>query len=99
MVGSQEKKMSDNNVKAFPTHEQIEARAYEIFEERGSIAGDDVSHWLEAEQELSQAATETAEIPAATELRDTRPKAEPRIVDSPISAPNVTGTRSRATVA
>jgi hypothetical protein len=84
--------------KAFPTHEQIAVRAYEIFEERGSIAGDEVSHWLEAEQELSQV-SEAAEISVATELRDIRAKAEPRIVDSPISAPNVPGTRSRATVA
>jgi DUF2934 family protein len=88
-----------SEAKASPTHEQIAARAYEIFEERGAVAGDDVSHWLEAEQELSQSAIETAEISAATELRDARSKAEPRIVDSPISAPNVTGTRSRATVA
>jgi len=90
--------MSENNVKASPTHEQIEARAYEIFEQRGAIAGDDVSHWLEAEQELSQAA-EAIEMSAATELRDSRTKAEPKIVDSPISGPNVTGLRSRATVA
>ena len=87
-----------SEAKASPTHEQIAARAYEIFEERGAVAGDDVSHWLEAEQQLSQAAIETAEI-SVTELRDSRSKAEPRIVDSPISAPNVTGTRSRATVA
>ncbi len=90
--------MSEATRKDAPTHEQIAARAYEIFEERGSIAGDDVSHWLEAEQELSQAA-DTAEISAVTDARETRSKAEPRIVDSPISAPNVTGTRSRATVA
>ena len=90
--------MSEINATGSPTHEQIAVRAYEIFEERGSIAGDDVSHWLEAEQELSQV-SETAEISAATELRDSRLKAEPKIVDSPIAAPNVTALRSRATVA
>jgi hypothetical protein len=87
-----------SEAKASPTHEQIAVRAYEIFEERGAIAGDDVSHWLEAEQELS-GASQTGEIGESAEVRDARPKAEPRIVDSPISAPNVTGTRSRATVA
>jgi hypothetical protein len=95
MFAREERKMSENNAKGSPTHEQVAVRAYEIFEERGSVAGDDVSQWLEAEQELSRA----AEISAATELRDSRSKSEPRIVDSPISAPNVTGTRSRATVA
>jgi Protein of unknown function (DUF2934) len=81
-----------------PTHEEIATRAYEIFEERGAIAGDDVSHWLEAEQELS-GASQAGEIGESSELHESRSKAEPKIVDSPISAPNVTGLRSRATVA
>lgn len=87
--------MSETNAKVSPTHEEIAVRAYEIFEERGAIAGDDVSHWLEAEQELS-GVSEAPEILGAV---GTRSKAEPKIVDSPISAPNVTGLRSRATVA
>jgi hypothetical protein len=83
--------MSDASNRKSPTHDEIAVRAYEIFEERGAIPGDDVSHWLEAEQELTQAAEAQAET-------HTRP--ESRIVDSPISAPAVGGgLRSRATVA
>ena len=35
-----------------PTHEQIAARAYEIFIERGRPQGRDLDHWLEAEAHL-----------------------------------------------
>lgn len=73
-----------------PTQEDIAVRAYEIYVERGSIPGDDVSHWLEAEAELTQAAAAQAE---------THAKPEGRIVDSPIAAPAVGAVRSRATVA
>ena len=74
-----------------PSHDEIAIRAYEIFEERGSIPGDDVSNWLEAEAELARAVEAQAE---------THSKVETKMVDSPISAPAVTGgLRSRATVA
>ena len=33
-------------------HERIMRRAYEIFEDRGGIAGFDLDHWLAAEREL-----------------------------------------------
>ena len=38
-----------------PTHEQIAARAYEIFVERGRPEGRDLDHWLEAEAQLRAA--------------------------------------------
>jgi hypothetical protein len=83
--------MSDARNVKLPTHEEVAVRAYEIFEERGSIPGDDVSHWLEAESELRHAAEAQAE---------THSKPEARITDSPIAAPAVAGgLRSRATVA
>jgi Protein of unknown function (DUF2934) len=37
-----------------PSNEQIEARAYEIYLERGREDGHDVEHWLAAERELAQ---------------------------------------------
>jgi len=37
-----------------PASEQIEARAYEIYLERGREDGHDVEDWLAAEKELSQ---------------------------------------------
>ena len=37
-----------------PTNEQIEARAYEIYIERGAENGHEVEHWLAAENELKQ---------------------------------------------
>jgi hypothetical protein len=87
--------MSDASNRKSPTHEEISVRAYEIFEERGSIPGDDVSNWLEAEAELSRAVELEAEAQS-----ETRNKPEAKYVDSPISAPAVSGgLRSRATVA
>ena len=35
-----------------PTHDQIAARAYELFEQRGRVDGFDKDDWLQAEQEL-----------------------------------------------
>ena len=40
-----------------PTKEGIEARAYEIYLERGSEDGDPLGDWLQAEQELLDAPT------------------------------------------
>lgn len=39
---------------AEPTHEEIAARAYELWLERG---GNDIVNWIEAESELRQAAS------------------------------------------
>lgn len=44
------KQMTDST--SAPTHEQIAARAYEIFIERGRPMGRDLEHWLEAEAQL-----------------------------------------------
>jgi hypothetical protein len=45
-----------------PTHEEIAARAYSIFEERGRPHGRDLEHWFEAEAQL---AADRPERPAA----------------------------------
>ncbi len=50
-----------------PTREEIERRAYEIYEERGSVPGNDVEHWLEAERQLS--AGDAQELDSEPELR------------------------------
>jgi hypothetical protein len=39
--------------KTKPTQDQIAARAYEIYLERGSIPGDPMQDWLRAERELA----------------------------------------------
>ena len=39
-------------------HEKIQARAYELFQERGSRDGGDVIDWLDAEQEMEAAESE-----------------------------------------
>ncbi|HLX68620.1 MAG TPA: DUF2934 domain-containing protein [Verrucomicrobiae bacterium] len=46
--------MSDTS--STPTHEQISARAYDIFIERGRPEGRDLDHWLEAEAQLRASA-------------------------------------------
>jgi hypothetical protein len=82
--------MTESKSVQTPTHEQIEARAYEIYVERGYEDGNEISHWLEAEAELAQQGTQTADAPA---------KHEPVITDSKLEAPPATGLRSRTTVA
>lgn len=36
-----------------PTHQQIERRAREIYEQNGRVPGRDLNNWLQAETELS----------------------------------------------
>jgi Protein of unknown function (DUF2934) len=40
-------------VKLTPTQDQIAARAYEIYLERGATPGDPMQDWLRAERELA----------------------------------------------
>lgn len=37
-----------------PTHEEIAARAHDIWERAGCPEGQETEHWLQAERELSQ---------------------------------------------
>ena len=37
-----------------PTHQEIAARAYQLYLERGRLSGHDLDDWLQAEYELMQ---------------------------------------------
>jgi hypothetical protein len=52
--------MPKSNETATPTDEAIAKRAYELYLQRGSLAGHELDDWLEAEAELSSAASMTA---------------------------------------
>jgi len=43
-----------------PTHDEIAARAHRIWQEQGEPSGYDVANWLEAEQQLTAAASSPA---------------------------------------
>jgi hypothetical protein len=60
---------------ARPTEEQIRARAYELFLERGQSAGDPVADWLQAERELIARAATIAPEPKSTPKPAPKPKA------------------------
>ncbi len=45
---------------SYPTVDQIRARAYELYLERGGMHGNDLDDWLAAEQELSTALMRSA---------------------------------------
>jgi Protein of unknown function (DUF2934) len=47
-------------VKTKPTQDQIAARAYEIYLERGSTPGDPMQDWLRAERELAAPAKKSS---------------------------------------
>ena len=55
-----------------PTHEQIAARAYEIFIERGRPQGRDLDHWLEAEAQLRASAQAKSGARITTAAGDSR---------------------------
>ncbi len=46
--------------KEFPSREEIERRAYEIYLERGGFHGQDLEDWLQAEREVREIATKKA---------------------------------------
>lgn len=52
---------TDTPATAGPSHEEIAARAYELYLEHGAQPGHDVDDWLEAERELSEQATARAD--------------------------------------
>jgi hypothetical protein len=45
------------------THEQIEKRAYEIYQDHGSEEGHALDHWLGAEEEVLQARAKEVSAP------------------------------------
>jgi len=53
------KKTRKATAKPAPTHDEIAARAYQIYQERGYTAGDPMQDWLQAERELNVAAKPT----------------------------------------
>ncbi len=56
-----------------PSREQIEQRAYEIYEQRGREEGHALEHWVIAEQEcVSAAKPETVSRPAVVPRRTRR---------------------------
>lgn len=50
------KSRNGNGHHAQPTHEQIAARAFAIYQERAGTAGDPLSDWVQAERELTAVA-------------------------------------------
>ena len=47
-------KEKETSLPTSATFEQIAARAYQIYQERGDNPGSDVDDWLEAERQLNQ---------------------------------------------
>ncbi len=53
-----------------PSYEEIRLRAYEIYLERGSLPGDELDDWLQAERELKRPAPQEGE---STDIEGHRP--------------------------
>ncbi len=47
----------------YPTHEDVQRRAYEIYLSQGRTDGRDLDNWLQSERELSQANGGTTSAP------------------------------------
>ena len=57
---------NQNVIEGFPTHKDIEIRAYEIYLERGQEEGHADEHWLAAESQLMRQRLEGIGIDAKT---------------------------------
>lgn len=57
---------TQNVIEGFPTHKDIEIRAYEIYRERGQEEGRADEHWLAAESQLMRQRLEGIGIDAKT---------------------------------
>lgn len=65
-----------------PTEQEIAARAYQIYLERGRISGHDIDDWLQAEYELMQLPVrELAKLEPTPRPKDKRQKPQRSIVD------------------
>jgi hypothetical protein len=53
-----------NHLQPKPTYEEIAARAYQIYRERGNAPGDPMSDWVRAERELSEKNAKPGRKPA-----------------------------------
>jgi hypothetical protein len=58
--------------------ETISRRAYEIWEQQGRPDGNDLQHWLQAEQELSGGSATTSAVSAASTAQKSEPAADTR---------------------
>ena len=52
-----------------PSREEIEKKAYEIYERRGGQNGTDVEDWIEAERELTETEREPVTAGATTRVK------------------------------
>ncbi|MBC8097715.1 MAG: DUF2934 domain-containing protein [Akkermansiaceae bacterium] len=59
-----------------PSEDEIAARAYQIFLERGSPEGRDLEHWLEAEAQLSGEILANGSAPQPVKPITALPKAQ-----------------------
>jgi hypothetical protein len=60
-------RLQPNQAQRMPTREEIMARAYQLYLERGRQDGHDVDDWLQAEYELMQMPVRVlAELPTPT---------------------------------
>lgn len=48
------KRKKSVNGQIYPTHEEIELRAYQIYLERGGAPGDELGDWMLAERQLRE---------------------------------------------
>lgn len=58
-------------------HTEIARRAYHIWENAGRPHGDDLGHWLEAEEELARESASPAALSAAANLVPKAPARKP----------------------
>jgi len=57
-----------------PTHEQIQRRAYKIFQARSDAPGTELSDWLQAEHELKAGLSEVPEGTVGETSKSTPPR-------------------------
>ena len=64
------------SARSTPSDEEIRRRAYEIYLERGDLAGDEIDDWLRAERELQKVALFTRDWNRVQQRVAPTPRAE-----------------------
>jgi hypothetical protein len=59
-----------------PNHNEIERRAYELYEVRGRVDGQDLDDWLQAERDLQTTGVAPAQSVAAERASSRRRRSE-----------------------
>lgn len=95
-VTNSPRNMAGTSLSASEVRELVASRAYDLYKERGTEFGDELSDWLKAEADVVTMLLAEPQESDASENRNVRPPARTRIATSGRKAANSARTRAKS---